>query len=51
MNRESPLTAAQWLAVNLADVLVAVAQAGATLAGSNADDDSVQVDPRLQEGS
>jgi hypothetical protein len=45
------VTPSDWLSGNLPDVIVAVAQAGATLGGSAADTDVPQVVPGPQEGS
>jgi hypothetical protein len=45
------VTPSDWLSRNLPDVIVAVAQAGATLAGSTAGDDVAQAVPALREGS
>jgi hypothetical protein len=45
------VTPSRWLADNLSAMIVAVAQAGATLAGRTAEDNALQADTLPQEGS
>lgn len=45
------MSPSEWLSRNLADVIVAVAQAGASLAGSPAEAKATQANTQLQAGS
>lgn len=45
------MTPSEWLSINLSHVLVAVAQAGAALAGSATETVAAQADAHLQAGS
>lgn len=45
------MTPSEWLQANLSDVIVAVAQAGATLAGAPDGATATQANTQLQQGS